>query len=227
MRPQDPHSPPAEADRTSQTRFGPRPVPDGHLTDDPTARHRIPSASRGLSKDASTATKVIVWGGMALGVAGLTAAATMTARKLIGPRHPAPRIQGPVHAPRFAEMTEAERDEVRRRVRAQALEDDRESARLRVEAAEARHPRGNFAQDLTRTATELTDSLNGVAQSISDAFESFRGVSRQANSILGDFVVAADQLKAILNGSPGPQPVAPEDRRPAAEPEDPDRMHRL
>lgn len=238
MRPNDPHAEANEAVRTSQTRFGPRPVPTGDRTsgDDPygtPVSSRIPPSGR-VSPDGrhawpepSMAAKVIVWGGVALGVAGLTAAATMTARRLAGTDQPHARKQGPIHAPRFAEMDEDERDEVRRRVRIQALEDDREAARLRAEAALKRQRRGNVAQDLTRTATELSASLNGVARSISEAFESFRGVSRQANSILADFVVAADQLKAILNASPGPRPVVPQDRDGAGDMAGPERIHRL
>ncbi|WP_265501038.1 hypothetical protein [Paracoccus beibuensis] len=223
MRPHDPTLPPIEADRTSHTRFEPRPIPDGHRTEDAPlsrdGRHARPAPS-------TTAT-VIVWGGVALGVAGLTVAATMAARRLAGTDRPAPRMHGPTHAPRFADMDEVERDEIRRRVRAQAMNDERAAARLRAEAAQTRHPRGNIAQDLTRTAAELTNSLNGVATSISQAFESFRGVSRQANSILADFVIAADQLKSILNAGPGPRPVAPENRPEAAGADDAARMHRL
>ena len=233
MHANDPHPDLTEADRTSQTRFGPRPVPDGHRS---AGQHgaggtrRIPPHGpvspdgRHARPRPSTAAMVIVWGGVALGVAGLTAATAIAARRLTGTDEPAPRPRGPVRAPRFAEMNEDEREEMRRRVRAQALEDDRQAARLRADAARTRRPRGNVAQDLTRTATELTDSLNGVARSISDAFDSFRGVSRQANSILADFVVASDQLRAILHGSPGPRPGRPPEREGG---EDPDRMHRL
>jgi hypothetical protein len=167
----------------------------------------------------SLSAKIIVWGGMALGVAGITAASAIAARKLVGSDRPAtPRNPS---APRFAQLDDDEREAMRRRVRAQAREDSTQAARLRSQAGRGRE-KANFAKDLTRTATDLTDGLNGVAQSLVTAFDSFRGVSRQATTIVGDFVAAADQLKSMVNGAPGPKPVQPEQP-----PHTDDRTHRL
>jgi len=233
-RPHDPHPELTEADRTSQTRFGPRFVPEGHRTPSPFPHRKMVSSavppSGNVSPDGkenwpepSLGAKIVVWGGMALGVAGITAASAIAARKLIGSDHaPAARPRGPAPvAPRFAELDEDEREAMRRRVRAQAREDSTQAARLRSQAGQGRE-KANFAKDLTRTATELTDGLNGVAQSLVTAFDSFRGVSRQATTIVGDFVAAADQLKSMVNGAPGPKPVQPDQpKRPD------DRTHRL
>ncbi|WP_410216869.1 hypothetical protein [Paracoccus sp. (in: a-proteobacteria)] len=253
-RPNDPDTETTEADRTSQTRFGPRPVPKGHRTASPkgqrkTTSSRIPPSGK-VSPDGrrawpepSMTAKVVVWGGVALGVAGLAAATSLAARALIGSDDPAPRRSSRDHdrqrmAPRFATMDEDERDEIRRRVQDQAREDARQTARLRAEAgrgsarphaaaAKARPQPGNVAKDLTKTANELSQSLNGVAQSLVAAFTAFRGVSQQATTIVGDFVTAADQLKAILRGGAGqrPDPVQDPAREPAQR--DDDRMHRL
>lgn len=230
-RPHDPHPQLTEADHTSQTRFGPRPVPEGHKTGSPYPHRpmrstKVPPSGR-VSPDGrqawpepSLTAKVIVWGGMALGVAGITAATSIAARKLVASDRPEPpRLTGPAPvAPRFAQLEEDDREAMRRRVRAQARDDAAQKARLRSKAGQGRD-RGNFAKDLTRTATELTDGLNGVAQSLVTAFDSFRGVSRQATTIVADFVAAADQLKSMVNGAPGPAPAprsAPAERTAAA-----------
>lgn len=227
MRPQDPHPDQTEADRTSQTRFGPRPVPKGHHPASqsvhrkmvssriPPSGHVSPDGRRVWPTPTLTA-KVIVWGGVALGIAGLTAATALTARKLVGSDEPerAADRHGPVPAaPRFAQMDESEREAMRRRVREQAREDSRTKALLRAKASRSRPRRGNFAEDLTKTANELSEGLNGVAQSLTTAFNAFRGVSQQANAIVGDFVTAADQLRAVVGGRADDRPAAP-----AAEP---------
>ncbi|MDN5568078.1 MAG: hypothetical protein L0G27_04915 [Paracoccus sp. (in: a-proteobacteria)] len=226
-RPHEPHPELTEADRTSQTRFGPRPVPKGHKTPSPYPHRamrssKVPPSGR-VSPDGkhiwpepSLSAKIIVWGGMALGVAGITAATAIAARRLVGHDDPMPpRLPAPAPAaPRFAQLDEDEREAMRRRVRAQAREDSAQKARLRSRAGQGRE-KANFAKDLTRTANDLTNGLNGVAQSLVTAFDSFRGVSRQATTIVGDFVAAADQLKSLVNGAPGPKPgprVAPHER---------------
>ncbi|MCO6363956.1 hypothetical protein [Paracoccus sp. 08] len=206
-RPQTPRPPLTEADHTSQTRFGPRPVPAGH---------RGPQPRR--TDDTSTVAKAVVWAGVALGMAGGTAAAAIAARKLAGTDDAPRAAYRPAAAPRFAHLEEDEREAMRRRVRAQAREDNAHAARLRAKASRGRS--GNFAKDLTRTATDLSDGLNGVAQSLAGAFRSFRGVSSQATTIVGDFVAAADQLRAILNGAPGPNPGPVQQRAPRPQSDD-------
>ncbi|MGZ3215899.1 hypothetical protein [Paracoccus sp. T5] len=243
MRPQDPHPDQTDADRTSQTRFGPRPVPEGHHPASQSAHRKMVSSrippSGHVSPDGRRAwptptltSKAIVWGGVALGIAGLTAATAIAARKLVGADEPerAPRRRGPAPvAPRFAELDESEREAMRRRVREQAREDSQTKALLRVEASRSRPRRGNFAQDLTKTANELSEGLNGVAQSLTTAFNAFRGVSQQANAIVGDFVTAADQLRAVIGGGsdgPATPPAKPAPGNPET-PQDRIRTHRL
>ncbi|RJK99778.1 hypothetical protein D3P06_14190 [Paracoccus aestuarii] len=216
--PHDRHSRPTAADVTSQTRFGPRPVPQPDAKG--VVRHakgqpdrRIITDGRQSFVEPSTTAKVIVWGGVALGFAGLTAATAVVVRKLTGDDdEPRPTHRAtPAAAPRFAQMDDDDREAMRRRVRAQAQDDARHAAQLRARASRGRR-KGNTAQNLTRTATDLSQGLNGVAQSLVSAFQSFRGVSHQATSIVGEFVAAADQLRSILHGTPGPRPGAPEPR---------------
>ncbi|WEF22900.1 hypothetical protein [Paracoccus sp. S3-43] len=228
--------PRTEADRTSQTRFGPRPVPPGHHVSQ--SRRVIPSGrvspdGRPSHPTPSTGAKIALWGGVALGVAGGTAAAIFAIRKIAeaisddeGPRpshHARPRRNHA--APRFARMDEEEREAMRRRVRDQDREDRQEVARLRAEAARRRpapaaprRKKENFAEGLIETSTRLSQGLEGVAKSVALAVESFRGVAGQATGIVQEFAAAADQLRSALRGDNPSEPHRPHDD---------DRTHRL
>lgn len=193
--PDHPRSP--EASHTTQTRMGPRPVPTGEPV--PTGRRRLPGQP-------STAARVIVWGGLAAGTAGLTAGGILAARKLADlisddtpRRRPDAGPSGRL-APRYAELDESEREEIRRRNRVRAREDARAAADIRAEAARRRPaPSRNVARDLTQTAQGLSAGISGVVQSLTEAFESFRRVAVQANGVVSEFVAAADQLRSVLD----------------------------
>ncbi|WP_103172798.1 hypothetical protein [Paracoccus sp. SY] len=210
--------PMTEADHTSETRFGPRPVPKGHHVPHGTAHARrvIPSGhvspdGRSAYPSPATGTKIAVWGGIALGVAGGTAAAVLAVRKIAEAmsddsssgqtRHHTP--------PHIARMDEDEREAMRRRVRAQERDDRQEIARLRADASQRRSApssskpkvrKKNFAESLIETSTKLSESLENVAKSMSIAVESFRGVAGQATEIVHEFAGAADQLRSALRG---------------------------
>lgn len=233
-----------EADRTSQTRFGPRPVPEGHRTASPYP-HRPAKASRippggPVSPDGkevwpepSLTSKIVVWGGMAVGAAALTAGAVLATRKLADaisgeddrPARPAPyrgydadRPDGSL-APRFADMNEDEREAIRRRERDRARREAAQAAKTRSRASRSR----NFVGEVTETATALTDGLNDVTRSLNSAFDGFRGVAAQANAIVAEFVAAADQLRGLMDR--GAAPTA-RDKPDSDQPDDP-RSHRL
>lgn len=227
-----------DADRTSETRFGPRPVPPGHQYPKASqSRRTIPSgqvspSGRSSYPAPSLGAKIAVWGGVAIGVAGGTAATVLAVRKIaeaIAHEPRGKRHHGSPTAPRFAQMDEDEREAMRRRVRAQDREDRQQAARLRAEASSDRQapktpkspkaPKGNFVEDLIQTSTKLSESLEGVAKSLSVAMEGFRSVARQATEVISEFASTAEQLRAALRGE---QP--PEDRRSS---EDPERNHRL
>lgn len=224
-----------EADRECDTRFGPRPVPEGHI---PSNRARRISRGNALSpRDTTLSTKLIVWAGVTLGVAGLTAGSLMAARKISDmtagdrPKPPLREYYGDrmsSMAPRFADLDEEERENMRRRVRAQARDDAREAARLRAEAGRQRsrqqHGSGNFARDLTRTADDLSGSIEGVANALVKAFTSFRGVASQAAGIMSDFVQSADHIRSVLGGD---KPAASSPRAKNPPDDDSDRLHRL
>lgn len=214
----DDDRPQTEADRTSETRFGPRPVPPGHHGPKPSFQARRVIASGKMSPDGrssyptpSLGAKIAVWGGVAIGVAGGTAAAVLAVRKIadaISSDSPSSKYQRKFHAPRFVEMDEHEREAMRRRVRAQENADHQEVSRLRAEASQHRpaqkpkmsRPKGNFVEDLIHTSTRLSESLEGVAKSLSVAMDGFRSVARQATEVVAEFADTADQLRAALRG---------------------------
>lgn len=209
MRPQDPHPHLTEADRDSQTRFGTRRVPEGHRTASPYPHRKMPSSrippSGPVSPDGrrvwprpSLAARIIVWGGVAAGVAGLTAAGLAVGRAVAGPQRPAERAHV---APRFAQIDEDEREAMRRRVRAQARADAETAARLRAQASRRR---GTPAQRLTETANEVSTGLNAVVNSVLNAFDAFNTVAGQARSVVEQFSRVADQIRGVTGtGRPG------------------------
>lgn len=223
-----------EADRTSETRFGPRPVPGGHHKPKGLqARRTIPSGrmspdGRSTYPAPALGTRIALWGGVAVGVAGGTAAAIFAIRKLaevISNDSSSSRHDRKHMAPRFVQMDDDERDAMRQRVRAQDREDRQEFARLRAQASQGRgrtrpsRQKGNFVDDVIQTSTRLSESLEGVAKSVSVAMDGFRGVARQATEVISEFADTADQLRAALKGE------AP--RRSPSDRDDHDRTHRL
>lgn len=202
-----------EADRTSETRFGPRPVPEGHRTASPYP-HRpmrssriIPSAP--MSPDGrrgypapSLSARIILWGGVALGVAGVTAGAVLATRKLAGaiadaPARPAPAARAGMAA---------------------ANPQTPPVARQPVAGTSPRAPRGNVARELTATANDLSTSLDGVARSLVGAFMGFRQVASHANHILREFSDTADQVRSFLKPAPATHRVADPVADPATDP---------
>lgn len=213
-----------EADRTSQTRFGPRPVPKGHKTASPypyrpmrsskipPSAPMAPDGRRPWPRPSLTA-RIVVWGGLAAATAGAAAGAVLLGRKaaqVLGGDRPAPRRADPstrrdpaTLAPLFAELDDAERDEIRRLARQRARHDlDRDLARERGRPeAEARSP--GLVEEVTQTAAELSGSLHSVAAAVDHAFGSFRNVASQASAILAEFGAVADQVRGDLRTSSG------------------------
>lgn len=188
-----------EADRTSQTRFGPRPVPKGHRRADtaglsPARSSHIPPDSP-QSPDGSEAwptpsltAKIIVWGGVGVAAAAATAGAIMATRKL------AEAISGGGISQPVGRAAPAQ-------PRRLSVPEDPQRGEPRPNPA-PRTPRGpargrNFAADLTETATGLSEGLNDVTRSLNQAFSGFRSVAEQANAIVGEFVRAADQIRGM------------------------------
>lgn len=234
-----------ETDRTTETRFGPRPVPQGHMSHPASGSRRVIPSGR-VSPDGRSAyptpalgSKIAVWGGVALGVAGGTAAAVFAIRKIAEAiaDDPHPHRSGrPTAAPRFASLDDDAQEAMRQRVRAQDRADRAEMARLRADAAVSRpqmraprKPRGNFVEDLIQTSDKLSESLQSLAKSLSVAVESFRGVAAQATGIVSEFASAADELRSALRGgaTPRAQPDPRDRQADLRDRQEHDRTHRL
>ena len=166
----------------------------------------------------SSGARMVVWGGVLLGVAGLTAGTIMATRKIaaliadeddIRPRYHVAPQQGRAPqtlAPRFATLDDEAREQVRRRARAQARADSRLAAQRRAAAARRRHPPAKAGlSDMTRTAGDLIAGVDRLAESLTGAFHGFRGVASQAGTIIGDFARTAEQIRGLMGQNPDPQ----------------------
>lgn len=207
-----------EADTTSDTRFGPRPVPEGHRHPaGPMESRRIPphgdvspDGSRVWPRPSPTA-KWLVWGGTALAAAAATAGTVIVARHVIDALSGGGRGKGgPEHsmAPRFADLSPEERAAMRRRVRERDAEDERRMAGLRARAeASASHdpaarprraPPMGFAQEVEANAASLRNGFDDLMHWTTGALSGFRGVAGQASTILREFDGAAGIIGDIL-----------------------------
>lgn len=145
----------------------------------------------------SLKTRLLVWGGLGVMTAAATAATVLTVRHLAQAvtGDPPEKTARSSRAPRFADLTEEQRDEMRARVRSQARQDSAATARMRARAARRRNPpRRNAAVDMTRQATELTKSLVGLVGTLGTAMAAFRVVAEQADTIRREFSDVADTL---------------------------------
>ena len=213
-----------EADATSETRFGPRPVPEGHRRPSgPAESRRIPphgdvspDGRRAWPRPSPTA-KWLVWGGTALAAAAVTAGTVIAARHLLDAVSGPKRRDGPERAmaPRFAELSPEERAAMRRRVRDRDAEDARHLARLRAEAdagAEAETeaaqdrprrrpaPRPSLMEEVEANTTSLQNGLESVMQAVDAAVSGFRTVASQTSGILREFDGAAGLIRGVFGG---------------------------
>jgi len=198
-----------EADETSQTRFGPRPVPEGHRRlsgqmesrripphgdVSPDGSHPWPHPSRGA--------KWLVWGGTGLVAAALTAGTVIAARHLIDlvsekdgdPRRPAaPRDRLP---PRYAASGRDMREPPA----------PRRPERIRAEAQPGRParraPRQGLLQEVEANTASLTHGVENVMQALTAALTGFRTVAEQAGTIMREFGDAATLVREIIDRKP-------------------------
>lgn len=201
-----------DATRDSDTRFGPRRVPEGQRRDGihsgrPLQSSRIiPSGDvspdgRSAWPQPSLTARIIVWGGVAAAAAAVTAGGVIALRRISGIEDTQAVRQRSAHhlAPRFDDLDEDAREAVRGRVRARARDDSRQAAADRANAARLRNPpRRNAAVELTETATGLASGLNGLMISLQGAFDGFRSVAAQANGIVTEFATAAEQVRNLM-----------------------------
>ncbi|RCW79676.1 hypothetical protein [Paracoccus lutimaris] len=210
-----------EADATSETRFGPRPVPEGHRHPaGPSESRRIPPQGdvspdgRRVWPRPSPTAKWLVWGGTALAAAAVTAGTVIAARHLLDAVSGPKRRDGPERsmAPRFADLSPEERAAMRRRVRDRDAEDARHFASLRAEAeaglsgagaAQDRPrrrpaPRPSLMEEVEANTAGLQNGLENVMQTLNTAVSGFRAVAGQTGSILREFDGAAEMIRGIF-----------------------------
>ncbi|MBU3029233.1 hypothetical protein [Paracoccus marinaquae] len=187
-----------------------------HSSDDhrqgPAGTDQRQDAGGNRRPETSPTGQAIIWGGVALGVAGLTAAAMLTARRLAGAGDVS-RLQ----ADRAADDT----PQARRFARPEPTPRHAPRERARRDPRDA--PRRNPAQDLTETADALSGSLNNAVDTFVGAFAAFRGIASQVPWIIDEFSAAADQVRTILNKREAPS----DDGADGASRKDERRMHRL
>jgi len=218
-----------EADEASETRFGPRPVPEGHRhPSGPTESRRIPPHGD-VSPDGrhayprpSRLAKWLVWGGTGLAAAALTAGTVYAARHVAdmisghgGPkprRRPAARPYQPddAAAPRMGFSTPVHAG------------DEPAPPRPR------RHTnRPSLMEEVEANTASLTHSVEDVMRTVTTAVEGFRGVASQANAIIREFGDAADLVRDIIDRRPGERPPATPAEEDAGPADHDPRSHRL
>ncbi|MFT4013774.1 MAG: hypothetical protein QM682_10285 [Paracoccus sp. (in: a-proteobacteria)] len=209
-----------DADVLSETRFGPRPVPQGHRPPHgPHESRRIPP-SGDVSPDGSRSyprpsrlAKWIVWGGTGIAAAALTAGTVYAARHvadlLDGDKSPAggPRPAKPPHMP-----AEAARDDRPPRQGARQDAQDR-AARFAAPSADEprarprrRAPRRNLMQEIEQNTQSLSQGVDSVMRSVNHAVTGFGGVAGQAAQIVREFGDVAVLIRELMGNS--------QDRRP-------------
>lgn len=210
-----------DADITSETRFGPRPVPKGHRRPaGPQDYRRIPP-SGDVSPDGKRAyprpsrmAKWAVWGGTGIAAAALTAGAVLAVRQVAGlfseddhgPRRHR-RRHGPDHdhdhdyaRPRMQPPTEAEKQGTKRRF---AGTDPSERQFVRPDHDDQRRsagPRRSLVSEIEDNAQRLTGTLDTVMQSVSAALTGFQSVAQQARGVMYEFGEAAGMARDIFQG---------------------------
>ncbi|WP_323715830.1 hypothetical protein [Paracoccus aminovorans] len=204
------------ADETSQTRFGPRPVPPGHHPPHERQEARRTPPHGDVSPDGqrpwphpSRGAKWLVWGGTALTAAALTAGTVYAARHLadaLGDDKPRShskkaRPHAGETAARLAHAGRATDQVPRRRSRA---------------------PRQSLMQEIESNTASLTQGVDNVMRALTSAVIGFREVAGQAGGIMREFGDAAALVQDILGRN---RAEAPRQRPAHADPPRPSDRH--
>lgn len=216
-----------EAEVTSDTRFGPRPPHKDHVhINSPYESRRIPP-SGDVSPDGtrswpqpSNSSRMLVWGGVAVAAAALTAGAVL-AGKYVGtlmseggdkPRPPAPR-----HEDMLAEARQTRRDyqrdleeaaargraegeaAIRREAARRRAELKSGEARVRSDTRRATRRAKGLVEDIEDNTQRLHNSVGSVFNSLGAAVTGFRSVAGQAGSIMREFNDTAQMIRGFLD----------------------------
>lgn len=212
-----------DADVTSETRFGPRPVPAGHRRPSGAYESRHIPPSGDVSPDGRRAyprpsrfAKWVVWGGTGIAAAALTAGTVFATRQLCDliddrkaksptPRTPPAPKPAPAAQPlRFSTRENASQEPAPEPVRPEP-----------APRPSARRPSNNIMKEIQTNTADLTDTVDNVMRSLTSAMTGFRGVAAQASSIVREFGDAAELVRNII------APAASNVSRPTARPANP------
>ena len=212
MSDRDEFTPHTEADRTSQTRFGPRPVPKGHIPHGQRHESRrviphgdvSPDGKRAWPRPSLTA-RLIVWGGTGIAVAAATAGTVLAMR------HVADLVAGePGPKPH-------------RRKDPQPIPPRPQPVPRR------KPPQPHLMDEIEENTRRLTGTVDGVVGSLGSAVAGFRSVASQAASIAREFGDTAELVRGLLNHRTETRQPEPRHRDDAPDTPgaDTDRFHRL
>ncbi len=219
-----------DADETSQTRFGPRPVPEGHRrpAGPHESRHVPPSGD--VSPDGSRAyprpsrlAKWIVLGGTGIAAAALTAGSVYAARHLgdlisgNGTSKPQRRDRPRRHdgaAETRPRMQNPDADD-RARMRRNEARDQRAPPPPRDYSPPKAAPRRNLMAEIEDNTATLTQSVDNVMRTLTAAVTGFRQVASQASAIVREFGDAAALVRQVIDPKAGGAPSAPLRPRPS------------
>lgn len=190
-----------EADETSDTRFGPRPAPEGHRRPrEPLESRRIPPHGE-VSPDGtrvwprpSRGAKWLVWGGVGLATAAATAGTVIAARKLadlLADDPPQPRRAAPQPQPRDEPADAGRADKP-----------------LHMAAPPRPQPRRNLMQEIEDNTASIANGVENVMRSLTTAVAGFRTVAGQASAIVREFGDAAELVQGLMQ-SHRPEPPQP------------------
>lgn len=193
-----------EADSTSDTRFGPRPVPSGHQRPQtPPKARRIPPHGT-VSPDGrrpwpqpSNSAKWLTWGGTALTAAALTAGTVIAARQVI-------------HALSEDKPRRAAADNPPRGTQGLVTPPPKPTQKPRRRA-----PRVGLMQEIETNSASLTQGVENVMQAVTAGMTGFRTVAGQASAIMREFGDAAALVQDILGRNrPAQAPAKPRPGKP-------------
>lgn len=217
----------------------------------------------------SLSSRILVWGGIVAASAAATAGAVLAVRTVVDgvagtdeddaveearnrarararkgrppklPRNSYAGRKRPSLAPRFAALSEDEREAIRERDRERAEADQSEIERQRRRARSGNRPRRRapaprkvgLLAGANQSIADVTETVGAAVATIAAAVEGFRSVAGQAGSIMTEFREAADTVKTMFDGIPVPsKPTSADSRRRAdgdAAARDEERLHQL
>lgn len=182
--------------------------------------HTGVSAGEEDPREHSLTSQVLVYGGMALAAAAVTAGGVLAVRKVVDlvtgddDDHPAPhkhRRPKP-QAPRFADMSEREREAMRQRARARAAADGSFRAQRRDEALETRRPAPRADQDERRREDRRPQppraprpqqrASNGTGF-LGEIEHTAQSLTQNLNSVVGAVTAAMAAFRSVADQAEG------------------------